>query len=467
MVPSSDTRMSASNRSMSSERAAAGEAKASAAVKVSAVSQETRRMGSGGGRREADLRCLALLAACELEELAGLETEGARDDALGELRDLRVQVAHHGVVVPPRVSDRVLDLAQRPLQRGEALDGAQLRIGLGQREQALERAGERALRLRLRAWPLGGHGAVARADHGLQRGALVPGVALHRLDEVRNQVVAAFELNVDVRPRVLGLNLEANEAVVDRDHHQDDQRERSADYPPDGHGGDSTAPPDGGPRNSPSASLGSERDLVDDRRVRLEGPEDVQRRPVDAVVATEAVARDELQHVVGRGVRAGGVREDRPRPVDRARAIGRPAAGWDPGQIMDELGATYSLVAARRNRRPDRSNGRGIGREGEVGAKRNRAGLDVGNRVDTQLRTGLRQPDHELLSRDGGHGTGVGDLPGSDDIATTGLRERALLRVAAAAAAGRERQRGNDADAPNPHAAQDRPGNPAVSKRTA
>jgi hypothetical protein len=142
MVASSDTRMSASKRSMSSVRAAAGDAKASAAANVRAASQGTRRMRrSGGGRGEADLRRLAL-GAGELEELARLETEGARDDAVGELRDLRVQVAAHGVVVPPRVPDLVLDLLQRTLQRGESLDRPQLRIGLGQREKALERAAE-------------------------------------------------------------------------------------------------------------------------------------------------------------------------------------------------------------------------------------------------------------------------------------------------------------------------------------
>jgi hypothetical protein len=64
----------------------------------------------------------------------------------------------------------------------------------------------------------------------------VPGVALDGLDEVRNQVVSAFQLNVDVGPGVLGLNLEANEAVIDRDHRQDDDRNDSADDPPGGHG---------------------------------------------------------------------------------------------------------------------------------------------------------------------------------------------------------------------------------------
>src|SRR6185369_5921236 len=177
MVASSDTRMSASKRSMSSVRAPAGDAKARAAMNVRAASQKTRRMRrSGGGRGEADLRRLPL-GAGELEELARLETEGARDDAVGELGDLRVQVAHDGVVVPPRVSDLVLDLLQRTLQRGEALDGPQLRIGLGEREQALERAAERALRLRLRARLLGGDRAVAGGDHRLQRRTLVPGVA--------------------------------------------------------------------------------------------------------------------------------------------------------------------------------------------------------------------------------------------------------------------------------------------------
>src|SRR5207245_9152402 len=64
---------------------------------------------------EADLGGLALRFTAELEELARREAERAGDQVRGKLRDARVQVAHHRVVVAARVLHRVLDLAEARL----------------------------------------------------------------------------------------------------------------------------------------------------------------------------------------------------------------------------------------------------------------------------------------------------------------------------------------------------------------
>src|SRR5207245_1201424 len=79
---------------------------------------------------EADLGGLALGFTAELEELARREAERAGDQVRGKLRDARIQVAHHRVVVAARVLHRVLDLAEARLQLREVLRGAQLRVGL-------------------------------------------------------------------------------------------------------------------------------------------------------------------------------------------------------------------------------------------------------------------------------------------------------------------------------------------------
>jgi hypothetical protein len=55
---------------------------------------------------------------------------------------------------------------------------------------------------------------------------LVAGIALHGFDDVGNEIVAALELHIDVRPGVVGLNIQPHEPVVDpddgnRDHRQD------------------------------------------------------------------------------------------------------------------------------------------------------------------------------------------------------------------------------------------------------
>ena len=67
----------------------------------------------------------------------------------------------------------------------------------------------------------GARGLVARLDDGGQRLALVLEVALRGLDEVGNEVVAAAELHVDLRERVLEPVLENDKSVVEPDDPRD------------------------------------------------------------------------------------------------------------------------------------------------------------------------------------------------------------------------------------------------------
>src|SRR5882724_8523466 len=94
-------------------------------------------LGRGSCRRiKADLRRFALGSGGYFEELARLETKHACKNIGGKLLNLGVQVAHDCVVVAARVLNVVFNLCKRILQRGEAFNGAKLRIGLGQSEQA-------------------------------------------------------------------------------------------------------------------------------------------------------------------------------------------------------------------------------------------------------------------------------------------------------------------------------------------
>ena len=65
----------------------------------------------------------------------------------------------------------------------------------------------------------------ARLGDGLERAALVLGVAPHRLDEVRDQVPAPLQLHLDLRPRVVDAVPQPDEAVVERDQRQEEQRD--------------------------------------------------------------------------------------------------------------------------------------------------------------------------------------------------------------------------------------------------
>src|SRR5216110_1452756 len=145
MLASRATTTSASKRSMASERAAArppGAASRRRPASAPASALATRGL-------EADLGGLALRFTAQLEELARREAERAGDQVRGKLRDARVQVAHHRVVVAARVLHRVLDLAEARLELREVLRGAQLRVGLGEREDLPQGLRERPLGLGL------------------------------------------------------------------------------------------------------------------------------------------------------------------------------------------------------------------------------------------------------------------------------------------------------------------------------
>ena len=75
----------------------------------------------------------------------------------------------------------------------------------------------------------------------LERRALVLRVALDRLDEVRDQVVAAAELDVDLRPGVVDAVPQPDEPVVEDDEREpEEDGDRDADDDP-GHGCELTA----------------------------------------------------------------------------------------------------------------------------------------------------------------------------------------------------------------------------------
>ena len=69
----------------------------------------------------------------------------------------------------------------------------------------------------------GGGGGVAGGDHRLERGAFVLQVALGGLDKVGDQVVAALELDVDLREGVHEAVAQLHETVVGTDDVEHDE----------------------------------------------------------------------------------------------------------------------------------------------------------------------------------------------------------------------------------------------------
>src|SRR5262245_45953685 len=171
---------------------------------------------------ERDARNLTVFGSVELEVRPLGEAEELRDLVGGEAVDRRVEIAHDGVVVAARALEGLLDRRQRSLQITEGLIRLEIGIGLGEREELPQRAGQLVLGLRARLRRLRRHRRAASADDLVERASLVRRVALDGLDQVGHQVGAALELHVDVRPRLLGPLAQPDEFVV-RDDDRDDQ----------------------------------------------------------------------------------------------------------------------------------------------------------------------------------------------------------------------------------------------------
>src|SRR5256886_15886096 len=102
------------------------------------------RIASGTSARlilsapERDAGRLPLLRAVELEVPPRMELEERCVEVRRESLHRGVQVAHDRVVVAARARNRVLELAERPLELDEVCIRLEVRVGLGEREQLAE-----------------------------------------------------------------------------------------------------------------------------------------------------------------------------------------------------------------------------------------------------------------------------------------------------------------------------------------
>src|SRR6185295_1505376 len=154
-------------------------------ARARAASWAAKKSGDGGAGgaastvsanlAEAYPHRLALLGRLRRERRRRVEAEDRCEDVVRELLDLRVVREHCVVVRLARERHLVLGRGQLLGERRDRLVGLQVRIGLDDREQAPERAGQCRIlggeRLQLRASPrIGGeplartHGRGARAD---------------------------------------------------------------------------------------------------------------------------------------------------------------------------------------------------------------------------------------------------------------------------------------------------------------
>ena len=181
---------------------------------------------------ERDLRQLAI-ARRGLEELELVITHWPRDEVRGNRRDRGIEIAHDGVVVAPGILDSVFYGSELCLEIAESAGRLELRVGFDRHSKSAQRGRELALGLRA----CGGSGAL-RGDcvrsglgYRVESSALVGGVAFYGLDQIRDEISAAFELDVDVGPGVLGADSEGDESVVEDDveRYENDDDDEEAD----------------------------------------------------------------------------------------------------------------------------------------------------------------------------------------------------------------------------------------------
>ncbi len=152
--------------------------------------------------------------------MAILEAQHIADHIGREDLQLGIEITHIAIVETARGLDLVLGIREFALQFEEISICFQVRIILRQSKYRLQCRREHVLCLGLSLGitaSLRLHRCVARLSHLGQCPLFVLRVALHRLDKIRNQVITALELHIDIAPSLVYTILETDQTVVHAD----------------------------------------------------------------------------------------------------------------------------------------------------------------------------------------------------------------------------------------------------------
>jgi len=179
-------------------------------------------------QRQIDIRNRPFGFDGDLEKDCRDEIEHRRDDVCREDLLGNVELRGDVVVELPREGDLVFRARQFFLKLFHVLIRFQVRIVLHEGEEFVQCAGEHIFFGGGIGDSLRRDGGVPRLNDFLQRLLLEFHLSLHRLDKVRDEVVAPFQLNVDLFPAVGNLIAERDESVVFCDD-PEDENERCSD----------------------------------------------------------------------------------------------------------------------------------------------------------------------------------------------------------------------------------------------
>src|ERR1035437_10599740 len=189
-------------------------------------------------KSEFDGRYRLDVSACraEVEEILAGEAEHAGEQRRGHLLDAGVVFLNRVGEEAAAGGDLVLEVGQLARQLLEVGVGLEVRIGLGQRDQLAERAAQLVFGGGDLSRSLRGHRGVAGLRHVVERAALVRGVALHGLEQIRDQIVALLELHVDLGKGLADALAERHQPVIRAEREENENNEDADNDPAGRHG---------------------------------------------------------------------------------------------------------------------------------------------------------------------------------------------------------------------------------------
>ncbi len=164
-----------------------------------------------------------------LEEIALREIEYPGNNIARHRFGHRIEVSYGAVVITARELKVVLGLNELILQVQEILVRFKIRIVFGERNQSSDFRAELFFGFAARGDVCLTHGFGTQLRDRLQRGTLVLGVLIDGCYQAGHEIMAALQLDVDVAPRSIDAIAAANQAVVDDDAGDKDQRKDEQD----------------------------------------------------------------------------------------------------------------------------------------------------------------------------------------------------------------------------------------------
>ena len=163
---------------------------------------------------KADLGNFALGLARDLKQRHLFELENRRHDIGRETLDGNIEIPDVAIVESARRLDLILGVGQFALKLDKIGRRFQVGVALRHREQAFQGLGQGVLLLDLFFRGLGAHRRGPGFGNPFENPAFMGRVSLNGLHQIRDEVVPAFQLHINIRPCFLSAVFKNYQAIV-------------------------------------------------------------------------------------------------------------------------------------------------------------------------------------------------------------------------------------------------------------